>query len=268
MSRNRKRLPTLRHSTSLFGLIWILSSATATVLDAQANPQTTGTPTDAKQFVQSPTVPSPVRGYLAAFGDRIQTPGKERSILRGTYTSKNGSGQAQLIWEVPGNVRFDRSDQPGKALIFTKAAGLASSSTSRAQADADILESLMDDAAESFFYGFQRAVAHRFLGAGFGADDGSRDDIYESHGPVRAQPGRPSRLKHYYFDSRTKLLDKTHYLISDVDVTTEFNKWTTINGQSFPGQIVRKENGSPIFTFTVDSAAVGPSVNDNTFSGQ
>jgi len=241
--------------------------APAVLAQSQATSTTPASAQVSGTYVNSASIPGPVRGYLAAFGDRVQKPGKGRTILRGTYSAVNGSGQAQLTWQVPGNIRFDRSDHPSQSLIFSQATGLASSS-GFGQADSDILESLMDDAAESFFYSFQRPVAHRFLGAGFRADDGSRNDIYESVGPVRAQPGKPARLKHYYFDSQTKLLAKTHYLVSEMDVTTDFNKWTTINGQSFPGEVVRKENGSPIFTFTVDSAAVGPSVNDNTFSAQ
>jgi len=263
--KNSKRR--ISQSRLPFGLACILTSLVVGNLEGQISSQVSGPPANTKQFVESRSLPAPVKVFVTAFGNRLQVAGKGRTVLHGTYTSKNGSGQAQLVWETPGSIRFDRVDKPDQPLIFNATTGFVNRPEAT-PVDSDILESLMDDAAESFFYSFQGPVAHRFLGAGFRADDGSRNDIYESVGPVRAQPGQPSRLKHYYFDSHTKLLGKTHYLISDMDITTEFNKWTTINGQSFPGEVVRKENGSPIFTFTVDSAAAGPSVNDNTFSGQ
>jgi hypothetical protein len=48
-------------------------------------------------------------------------------------------------------------------------------------------------------------------------------------------------------------------------VTTEFNKWSPVNGEALPGQIVRIENGTTIFTFTISDASVGPAVADQTF---
>ena len=50
-------------------------------------------------------------------------------------------------------------------------------------------------------------------------------------------------------------------------VRTEFSNWMTMAGQSFPGMIVRIENGSQVASFTVRTAVTGPSANDGVFSG-
>ena len=129
-------------------------------------------------------------------GDRIQKPGKERIVLSGTYSTPSGSGNAQLTWQAPGDVRFDRSDQSGKPLIATPAGLLSSAAVS--PADSNILESLLDDNLEAFVYGFANGVSHRYLGgnsrAGDGPDPTKRYEIYETYGPVHTKFGSPLQL--------------------------------------------------------------------------
>ena len=159
-------------------------------------------------------------------------------------------------------------------LIFTPSSGLLNA-TSLSSSDADILESLLDDASEAFFYGFQSGAAHRFLGARFRGDDGTTKnysgpwfDIFLTITSAQAQPNAPKRQKLYYFNSDTQQLAKVQYQIpGSVAVTTEFNNWTTTAHQSFPGQIVRKENGATVFTFNINSATVSPAVTDGIFQG-
>src|SRR5258705_9950956 len=62
-------------------------------------------------------VPSPVRSFIAALGDRVQKPGNERTTLVGTCTTPTGTGPCAFVWEAPGRARFDRADQPGHPLI-------------------------------------------------------------------------------------------------------------------------------------------------------
>jgi hypothetical protein len=228
-------------------------------------------------YVVRSLVPSNAGEFLIALGDRIQKPGKERSTLVGTSTDQGGTGAAQLTWEVPGRLRFDRSNAPGKPLVFDDMAGLVNASA-LAQQDLDILESLLDDSAETFLYGFVRGRAHRFLGGRFRTDDGKTAnyqgplyDIYQTVSPVQAAAVNQVRQKLYYFDSQNKLLVKTQYVIprgsAKILVSTEFSNWTTSGGQAFPGQIVRKENNVAVFTFNISSAAAGASAKDGLFPG-
>jgi hypothetical protein len=223
-------------------------------------------------FVTSSALPSPVRFYLHSFGDRIQKAGNERTVLVGTYSDPSGNTQGQLTWQAPGSVRFDRSNQPGKALIYNSTSGVLVGASISPQ-DANIFESLLDDPAESFLYGFQSGTSYRLIGQRFRADDGKAAnykgpwyDVYAANGIGKAQPNKPTFVKHYYIDSVTGLLAKTQYLSSGILVTTEFNSWTNVNGQSFPGQIVRKEGGTVVFTFGIVNATTSAGQNDATFS--
>lgn len=184
----------------------------------------------AQQQVQSPRlvarlsyiaptlVPSNVREYLMALGDRLQRAGKERLVLSGTYSDRSGAaGQAQLTWEAPGSLRLDRSG--GQALVFDGVAGVVNPA-GLTEPELGILESLVQDSPEGFLYGFPQGCAFRFLGARFRADDGkSRDyqgpwfDIYETVVLVRVLSGTPLRQKHFYFDTRTKLFVKAKYVV-------------------------------------------------------
>lgn len=226
-------------------------------------------------YISPGTFSIPLRNYLAAFGDRIQKPGKERTIVAGTLIDSKGSANAQVIWQVPGNIRIDRSDEPGKPLTYDSSKA-NTSSAGRTQADFNMLESLLDDTAEAFFYGVQAGTPYRLLGLRFRADDGTTVnyqgpwyDVYATTRPSKAQPGNPSRLKHYYFDSQSGFLVKTRYNSSPtVITTTEFAQWTKVNGQFFPGQIVRKENDSVVFTLNVSSVSTSVAASDGAFAAQ
>jgi hypothetical protein len=50
-----------------------------------------------------------------------------------------------------------------------------------------------------------------------------------------------------------------------VAVETSWTNWTTVNGQAVPGQIVRQENGTTVFTVNVTSGVVSAAAPDNLF---
>ena len=117
-------------------------------------------------------------------------------------------------------------------------------------------------------------MAYRFLTGTVRADDGKTPnykgpwyDVHVSIGKSRSQPGTPVRNKTFYFDSTTKVLVRTQYVLPDGrNVSTQFSNWQTVNGQSTPGQIVRKENGVVVLSFNASAAATGPLVNDTLFT--
>jgi len=193
--------------------------------------------------------------------------------LSGTYADSSGSTSAQLVWQAPGSIRLDRANKPSLPLVFNATASTFAAPNMSAT-DADILESLLDDTAESFLYGYQGGYAHRFLGGLFRADSDSSGDykgpwyeLTEATGHVKAQTAGIVRAKAYYFDSATKLLVKTMYVNGGTRVTTQFSNWTTRTGQSYPGKIIRTENGTTVFSFTSTAAAIAPLANDGTFLG-
>ena len=227
-------------------------------------------------YLTPTALPPDAQGYLKVLGNRLQVAGNERITLIGTTTDKRGTGTAQLVAQLPGNVRLDRQTAPGSALVYVVGTGVSNSS-SLPQEDLDVLESLAADTHEAFLYGFTQQLGHRLLGARFRTDDGKTPDyqgpyydIYEATGPNPAA-NNALRQKWYFFDSGTHLLVKTRYLVkrsgTDVAVESQYSNWTNQNGQQFPGQIVRTENGAAVFTFKVAKGAVGAAANDGLFSG-
>jgi hypothetical protein len=172
-------------------------------------------------------------------------------------------------------VRIDWLTGAGAPLIFLAQNGMQNAAAV-AQENLDLMESLSEDTAEAFLYGFTgKGAGYRLLGARFCTDatlsidcKGQLYDIYETLGPSLVA-SKSVRRKLYYFDGRTRLLAKTQYNVrrgsTPVSVSTEFSNWAGQAGQAFPGQIVRKENGTAVFTLSISKAAVGPLVQDALF---
>ena len=87
---------------------------------------------------------------------------------------------------------------------------------------------------------------------------------------MAATGGKIQRQKYFCFDSRSKLPAQTAYVLRRSSglskITTEYSNWTVQNGQAVPGQIVRKEAGSVVFTFKTSAATIGPAVQDGIFT--
>ena len=234
--------------------------------------QTAAVTPPAPKYVNPGHVPSPVRGLLANFGDRVSRPGNERTTLLGTYSLGGAPAAVTIIWEVPGRLRVDRADQPNLPLVFDDISGVTNGN-SLSQTDANMLETLFDDSPQTFFYLIHHGAGHRYLGGRFRADDGAAKnyagpwyDIYDVHSPARSQVGTPNRTKRYRFDSTTQLLTSVEYFVTPTQqVTTEYSQWTTAKGQAFPGKIVRSERGIVVLTVNITQGAVGPSVSDGKF---
>ncbi len=264
--------------TTLRGLTCVASAclfAAASFAQSSAAASTSSSASTSSTLLTGRGLPSAVRRYLLVFGDRIQKPGHERTTMQGTLTDRSGrSGGATLTWEAPGNVRLDRTGASARALVVQHNKGLVDAATVSTD-DSDLLESLSDDTAEAFFFSFQGGASHRLLGEHFRADDGKTVDyqgpwydIYELVMPARAQSTGPARQKFYYFDSQTGLLNHVAYSVGGVRISTEIGAWTKRDGQSFPGKVVRRENGVVVGSFDIGAAATQPAAADSTFSGQ
>lgn len=65
----------------------------------------------ASDYLAPSRVPPEARGVLAALGDRLARPGKERLVLSGTLTDERGARAVQVTWELPGRLRIDETGQ-------------------------------------------------------------------------------------------------------------------------------------------------------------
>ncbi len=227
-------------------------------------------------YLTASALPPAAGKYLRALGDRLSVRGSERVTLVGTATDQRGTGPAQLIWELPGNVRLDRQTNAAVPLIFATASG-ALNASALSQPDRDLLENLAFDTQEAFLYSFRKPFGHRLLGTRFRADDGkSKDyngpfyDLYEILGAVPVAQN-VVRQKWFFFDSATGLLVKARYLVQrggpDVAVEAQFGNWANQGGKMFPAKIIRTENGTAVFTFQATQGTVGPAVADGAFGG-
>ncbi len=217
-------------------------------------------------------MPSVLMSQIAALGDRVRRPGKEKIILIGQYADALGNHSAQVTYQTPGLVRID-GFKPGAASITFD--GERSYGSASATDDA-FLETFVMDTAEGMLASTKRGAGVRLLGRQFQPQPGKfpsyagpRYDIYELVAPVHSRRDQLVRLKRYYFDSRTGWLLRTRYrdrtTSRSVTVETRFSGWRTIDGSAYPGRIDRFENGQPIFSFVVSNISAGPRVEPAAF---
>ena len=121
------------------------------------------TPTQSRTSGQSPALlyvnpahlPSNARAYLSSPGRGRRVQAKSGTTLTGVYSGfRAGATQATLVWQVPGNIRFEIANRPGPPIIYNTTAGLIGADK-RSSAEASFLESLLDDPVEAFLYSFE-----------------------------------------------------------------------------------------------------------------
>jgi hypothetical protein len=255
---------------------WLLALLQIALVSLPSMYAQTSAPTAASAaMVQPAAIPSSARVLLAAQGDRLTTPGKERLTVQASMTDSNGSRTARIIWGMPGRFRYDETGG-GKTIAFDSKAA-ASALSMPAAADLDLVETLFSDGAESFFENLGSGVAYRFLGYGFRADDGTTPsytgpvhDIYQVLVPLTFRKDQTARPKFFYFDSRTRLLAKVRYAVppsaGSTVVETVYSGWTQVNGQMLPGKIERSENGKITLSVTSQVASFSAAATDGVFS--
>lgn len=219
-----------------------------------------------------PTLPE----ALAALGDRLEKPGKERLTLRGTV-SRRGDAQSApllLVWEYPGLIRLEEQSAGGAAPITFNGREARRNNQSLDRPAEDLLETLAYDSAEHFFVAqVDGSAATRFLGRRFRADENAAApfyDIYQTTETIRVGQAARRQTKQYFFNSETHLLERVRYQIRRDGATTgvevRLSEWRTIAEQRLPTRVVRLENGEPTLTFTFTSLNVGSRVADGLFN--
>jgi hypothetical protein len=220
-----------------------------------------------------------LRDALDALGDRMVKPGRERLLLTATLAREGeNAAPVHLVREFPNLLRVEgRASGAGRtsALVFDGArARRPGGDVSRA--DEDLIETLVYDSAEYFFQGQIKGSATRFLGSGFRLDGGETPDlegptysVYQIVQPIRGAGEARERVKLYYFNAATHLLERVKYDAeregTQVSVEVLLGDWQAVEGQRVPGRIVRTENGAPVFDLKATSAAFSSRAQDGTF---
>jgi hypothetical protein len=227
------------------------------------NCQTPNLPTTVKKGYVNPNgLGSEVREYLRAYGTRLIVPGNETTTLIGTYSDGKTTVPATITFQLPNQTRLDLGGASTKTLILNG----SQPSVTAAGADQDLLETLTDDTAESFFFGLTNGLPTQLLGTRYRNDDGKAAtytgplrDIYRRRAPVAAVAGAPVRDKLFLFDSLTKSFAGCRYTItrngSPVNVQITHGTWMTVGAGSFPSSITRTENGTQVFSISIVQAS-------------
>lgn len=215
--------------------------------------------------------------HLNALGDRLEKPGRERLSVTGTLSRATASQTEEVaaIWEFPERLRLTvQKNNQTRVITFDREAKAVGDPPDAAERD--LVETLVYGTTEHFFATQMQGQATRFLGSRFRLDDGSSTgyngpyyDVYKVAYQIRTGDESRERLKLYYFNSETLLLERVSYEIhrngAAVKVEERISGWTKEQGQQVARRIERFENGSSVFVFIVRTAALSARVNDGVF---
>ncbi len=217
-------------------------------------------------IAQFTSMPSEVRGQIAALGERVRVAGREQSVYSGEFVDAAGARfAAQFTHQAQGQIRLQGFAGAGSVLSFDGVRASAALTRNREV----LLETFVLDMPEGMLSSLQQGASVRLLGRRFGPDPrkapnyaGPRYDIYEVMAHVRTRLNPVARIKRYYFDSKTGLLDRVRYSDATVSpavrVETRFSGWSNVAGSAYPGRIERYENGRLVFSFTTATVSSGP----------
>jgi hypothetical protein len=209
-------------------------------------------------------------------GDRLEKPGKERLVLTGVLrraSKKNENRQTRLILEFPDRLRLEEQD----GVTVYDNGDFSSSRGVLEKNERDEVESLLFDFVDHFFAAQMQGFATRFLGSRFRLDDGKDPqyngpfyDIYQVTDRITIEENVREQPKLYFFNSNTFLLERVRYQVERDGVTVKvevlISGWQTVGGQQIPNNITRTEDGEPVLSLSIASAAVGIKQNDRAFS--
>ncbi len=261
------------------GMLWLTALAStgagAQNLSTVPYPYANGRPLFT---VGLPFQANPFRAALPGIFDQA---GHERRTLSGTVTVDGSAVPFVFVRELDQRVRLDLG-MPARTLMATgldllTAPQLQTGGGESLKNEAEILETLAEDAPESLHFIFGTAARITWLGGGYNdreSHGNSADvplyDIYARTGVAGTQQGAPERTKSFFFDSSAKLLSLTRYDIerdgSTVNVEVSFGGWTSLSGQMIPTTIIRSENGAPVFTITINAASSSATQTDSLFT--
>jgi hypothetical protein len=231
-----------------------------------------------RSYVQRARLQPQLRDTLKVLGDRLERPGKERLTLVGTLRRQNNPQAIpfRLLLELPRRMRLEEQGAQARVIGFDGSESWAVGAT-LSEAERGTIETLVFDSVEGFFFGQMQGFAMRALGTRFRLDDGTTPnyrgpfyDIYQVSDRIGSSSTARVQSKLFYFNSRTLLLERVSYQIernsSPVKVEVQISGWQNANAQRIQTSITRLENGAPVLTLAIASAAISQRQNDGIFN--
>lgn len=206
-------------------------------------------------------LPPDMDAVLQKLGGRMQSATAAQITLTGTTTDKNGSRTSQIVVQAPGYLSYREGQTRALTFDGTQFQSNAGPITS---ADQSVLESFLAHLPDMVCLQFATGGSWRRLGGHFRTDNGKTPNYKGPYWTVYAfspanRPGltRGQALQQEIFVA----IDEQTWLISEVRIAsttgpgqhsvtqTQFSGWIQQAGQSFPGKIVRLENGNQVLSF-------------------
>jgi hypothetical protein len=214
-------------------------------------------------------LPAEIQYQCEVLGARINAAGKEKTVYEGEFIEANAkSRKVRVTVQLRGLVKLEGFKHQDSVLSFNGEKRTEASSRS----DEALLETFLMDTQEALLEAATTTTApYRLLGRDFGPDPriepnykGPRYDIYTITMPFAFKKTESMRVKRFYFDTKTGLLNKTEYLDQSISpaprVETRFSEWKTIEGSAYPSKIEHYEDGKLIFTFVAERIEGGPAI--------
>jgi hypothetical protein len=193
-------------------------------------------------------------------GSRFAGDKREKSVLIGTLTIGSDRRTVQTV-----RTQTDDGEEieiklagSGAALTWDTNKGALSSGKSPNQADRDLIERLVFDSPDQFVLAQLRGASYftvarnvRSADAGDNYNGPLWNIVRIDDQPSDETKAPQSRWRLYYVNALTGVIDRVESEIAGNRITAEFSGWTQQNGESFPTQIVWKQQGQTIMQYDV-----------------
>jgi hypothetical protein len=286
MTRNRRRVFWPALLIALLGLTAVTFVASGRL----RGPGTTNTKPNTSQnapdrakpkraaYVRRGNFSPKLNWHLNAMGDRLEKPGRERLSVTGTLSRADAKAEEMTaVWEFPDRLRLTRQKGNQARVIAFDGEQVKAGGNPLDEAEQDLIETLVYGSAEHFFETQMQGMATRLLGSRFRLDDGSSADysgpyydVYKVADHVKTSAEQSERVRLYYFNSDTLLLERVAYEInrngSIVKVEERLDNWTSEEGQQVARRIERFENGESVFVLTIGAAHLSARADDGVFA--
>jgi hypothetical protein len=212
-------------------------------------------------FIAPDDLPGEFGVSLKKMGGRLTKAENAAVNITGALTDASGTRQVALTIQAPGYLRFQ--DQKSSQVITYD--GAAWRKSRNAENDSRIQESLLAHFPDAVLLQMASGGGFRRIGGRFRGDNGRTPGytgpfmtLYEYAPAARPglAPGQPLQQGYMVF------LDEATFFMSQIrvagapghTVATRFNKWVEQNGQWYPGEVVRLEDGAEVLKLTVGTA--------------
>ena len=228
-------------------------------------------------FIVPSSLPPEFGAAFQKMGGRMTGAASASVTLAGTLTDANGPRTAQITVQAPGLLRFQDSNS---CVLTFDGSQFGSKNGKGGPSDQRIQESLLANFPDMLLLQMAAGGGARRFGSGFRTDDGKTPNytgpfwtVYSFSPAPRPglKWGQPlQRQLLIAIDDGTGLIAEAQMVTNphtpNQQVTrTQFKNWLQQNGQWFPGQIVRLENGQQVLSFQVQQGSVGTQNAASTF---